>query len=162
MNAQPPDLKDMIPEGWTGKLPPCLVQVNREGELLHNGAPIIHPAILETFFSSVHYEDGIYLLRAQGQECQLEVADTFFVVRGVREEPGGLRVTLNDGSSESLDLDSLRIGQGDVIYCQVKEGVFPARFLRPAYYQLAQWIIEEGEGFVLVVGSRRVPLRPEG
>jgi hypothetical protein len=44
-------------------------------------------------------------------------------------------VTLNDGTSEALDLASLRVGPRNVVYCRVK-GAHEARLLRPAYYQL--------------------------
>ncbi|MCA1905406.1 MAG: hypothetical protein LDL11_02295 [Desulfarculus sp.] len=150
----PNDLSAFMPAGWSGKLPPCLIQVNPEGELSTNGAPLIHPGILELIFASVHLEDGIYLLRVGNQQCQLEVADTFFVVRSVSLGPEGASLTLNDGSSELLDPATVWLGENGVLYCQVKAGAFPARFNRQAYYQIAQAIVESGDGFVLRLGGR--------
>jgi hypothetical protein len=45
--------------------------------------------------------------------------------------------------SEPLDPTSLWVGEENVIYCQVREDRLPARFLRPAYYQLAEFIHED-------------------
>lgn len=158
MPEQPPDLASFIPPGWQGKLPPCLIQVNEEGELSHDGAPLIHPGILELIYQSVHYEDGIYLLRIGQQSCQLEVADTFHVVRRAQAEAEGLLLTLNDGSRETLAPQTLRLGDNGVLYCQVRGGAFPARFGRQAYYQAAEHIEERGQGFALVLNGQEYPL----
>lgn len=158
MSQTPPDLSEFIPPGWQGKLPPCLIQVNAQGELSHNGAPMIHPGILELIYQSVHYEDGIYLLRIGEQSCQLEVEDTFFVVQRVAPSGDQVLLTLSGGAQEPLDPASLWVGDQEVLYCRVKGGGFPARFLRQAYYQLAELFVEEGEGFALELGGRRYPL----
>ncbi|MFH1035777.1 MAG: hypothetical protein V1806_14810 [Pseudomonadota bacterium] len=161
MSDAPLDLSTFMPPGWQGKLPPCQIQVNAQGELSHNGAPMIHPGILELIYESVHHEDGIYLLRVGQQSCQLEVEDTFFVVQGASLSDGQVLLALNGGASEPLDPESLWIGPQEVLYCRVKGGAFPARFLRQAYYQVAELIEEDGEGFALALGGRRYPLRWE-
>ena len=58
----------------------------------------------------------------------------------------GFVVQLNDGTSERLDPDTLRVGAGNILYCRVKGSTERARFLRPVYYQLAQFIEEAGGG----------------
>jgi hypothetical protein len=158
MTDQPKDLSGFIPEGWEGKLPPCLIQVNEQGELYHQGAPIIHPAVRELIFQSVHFEDGIYLLKVDGQTCQLEVADTFHVVVSVKVEGEVATLTLNDGEAETLDASTLEVGGADVLYCRVKAGAYPARFARAAYYSLAEMVEPDGGGFCLVLGSKRYPI----
>ncbi len=152
--------KYYIPEGWQGKYPPCLIQVDAEGRMFHNGAPIIHPEIIKLIYESVHYEDGRYVLRIGEEVCELEVTDTFFVVRAA--EPAGekIKVTLNDSSSELVDPGDFWIGKDNIIYCLVKARSMPARLLRPAYYQLAQLIEELPEGgFAIVLGNSRWPLK---
>lgn len=159
MNQDPTNFRLYIPPGWQGKLPPCMIQVTPEGEMFHQGAPLIHPGILELIYESVHLEDGIYVLRLGEQACQLEVADTFHVVARVVEQDGGLLLTLNDGTKEMLDPETLWVGDNDVIYCQVKGGAFPARLLRAAYYQLAALVEEGAEGFALRLGGKMYALR---
>ena len=159
MTQDKPDLSAFMPEGWEGAYPPCQIQVNSEGELHHFGAPIIHPGVREIIFASVIMEGSLYLLRKDGKTCQLEVEDTFFVVRAVDFHDSGATVTLNDGNSEPLDPATLYIGQGEVLYCRVRAGAFPARFLRQAYYQLAQRVEEEDGGFVLKLAGQTYALK---
>jgi hypothetical protein len=133
--------------------------VDKDGKLWHNGAPMIHPGILEMIFESVCLEEGDYILRMGQQACQLEVADTFYVVQRAERDGDRVRLSLNDGSEEILEPSSLWIGEDDVIYCLVKDGGHSARFLRSAYYQLTQWVEQEDDGFALVLGETRYPLR---
>ena len=44
------------------------------------------------------------------------------------------------------------------MYTVVKDGSFPARFARKAYYDLAQFITRDGDDFVLKVGRRNYPI----
>ena len=47
-----------------------------------------------------------------------------------------------------------------MLYCGVKGGAFPARFLRTAYYHLSNnFFADEGETFSLVVHGRRYPIK---
>ncbi len=90
----------------------------------------------------------------------MDVEDTAFVVRRVshvNEETGkraGFVLNLSDDTEEELMPDTLYMGEANVLYCRVKAGEFPARFNRPAYYQLAAHIEEEG-GFVLPINGRK-------
>jgi hypothetical protein len=59
---------------------------------------------------------------------------------------------------EPLDARSLAIGAGEVLYCRVKAGSEPARFLRPAYYQLADRIAADGGEFVLQTATGKYPI----
>ena len=156
------DLSAFIPEGWEGKLPPCLIQVSDQGELFHQGAPIIHPAVRELIFQSVLLDDdGVYLLKVDGQTCQLEVADTFYVVTAIKVQGEKITLILNDGEKETLDGPTLRVGKGDVLYCRVKQGAFPARFTRAAYYSLAEMVEQDGGGFCLALGPKKYPIATE-
>lgn len=152
------DLQQFMPPGWQGKYPPCQIRMDSDGQLWGEGRPMIHKGIIELIYESVHFDDGVYFLELDGKRCQLEVDDTFYVVTGVGQGEAGLTVVLNDGSTEALDPASLWVGAGDVMYCQVKGGSLPARFKRQAYYQLAEWIQEDGDGFALVVDGQRYEL----
>ena len=152
------ELGDLMPPGWTGKYPPCQIQVDREGSLFHNGAPIIHPGIREMIFEALRYEKGVYFLELEGKRCQVEVSDTFYVVMRAELQNGDVQLSLNSGERTGLDPDSLWVGQGQVLYGRLRPRGIPARFSRPAYYQLAQWIEEAGEGFALLLNGRRHPI----
>ncbi len=148
-------------------LPPCMIYVSKEGKWYHEGAEIIHrPIFLWMIQSLEKTEDGLFIVHLNNQKCYLEVEDTPLVVQQVdliregSEKQAHLRLTLNDESGEILDPDTLRINSESVLYCTVKNNQFPARFLRPAYYQIAENISEDGSGgFVLVLDDKRYPIR---
>lgn len=132
-------------------LPPCLIYVDEEGDWYHKGAPIVRKDILEIFYSNLELTPGgLYVIRLKNEECYIEVADTPFVVQQVNVSPSSpdsdktFLITLkNTGEIERLDLSTLWVGKDNVLYCLVKDGRFPARFSRPAYYQLAKYIEED-------------------
>lgn len=155
------DLNDFMPPGWEGKYPPCQIQVNTEGELSHQGAPLLHPKILASVFESVHFEDGRYVLKMDGKTCELEVEDTFFVVNRVDLNGTQFKIRLNDDTWEELHPAGIWLGANQMLYCKVKGGGFTARFARPAYYQVAQMIQPRDDGFVLEVDGNSYAL-PEG
>jgi uncharacterized protein len=150
-------------------LPPCMIFVSKEGKWYHEGAEIIHrPIFLWMIQSLEKTEDGLFIVHLNNQKCFLEVEDTPLVVRQVDlikegpEGPESIRLTLNDESREILDPDTLRISSESVLYCTVKNDQFPARFLRPAYYQIAENISEDNSGgFVLVLNDKAYPIKPK-
>ncbi len=153
------DINDFMPPDWQGKYPPCQIQVNTEGELSHDGAPLVHPKVLADIFASVHLEDGRYVLIMDGKTCELEVEDTFFVVNRVEISGDFLNIRLNDNTREKLLPSGVWLGKNQMIYCMVKDNVFPARFARPAYYQIAQIIQSQDDGFVLELGGKKYLLK---
>jgi hypothetical protein len=111
-------------------------------------------------------EDGIFIVHLNNQKCYLEVEDTPLVVQQVdliQEGPEGranIQLTLNDESREILDPETLRISSENVLYCAVRNGEFPARFLRPAYYQIAENISEDDSGeFNFILNNKKYPIR---
>jgi hypothetical protein len=149
-------------------IPPCMIFVSKEGKWFHEGAEIIHrPIFLWMIQSLEKTEDGLFIVHLNNRKCYLEVEDTPLVVQRVdliqegSEKNAHLRLTLNDESQEILDPKTLRISSDSVIYCTVKDGQFPARFLRPAYYQLAENITEDNSGgFVLKLNEKEYPIQP--
>jgi hypothetical protein len=53
------------------------------------------------------------------------------------------------------------VGRENVLHCRIRDGAFPARFSRPAYYQIAQWIQEDPENgsFFIECDGKRYPIR---
>jgi len=144
--------------------PPCMIFVDKDGVWFHKGAPITHQGFLQLFYDSL-YEDGHgnYIIKFKDQVCRLDVEDTPFVVlsvdysSGEKEEKDCIVLRLIDGTKERLDPGSLFVGSEHVLYCKIKNGEFNARFSRPSYYQLAQYIEEEaktGRFFVSLNGEK--------
>lgn len=121
----------------------------RDGRWYADAEPILHERLARLFSRYLRRKaDGGYEIWIDERyHADVEVEDTPYVVVAVDSSANGsFTVDLNDGSSEPLDAHSLHVGRDQVLYCRVKHGAEPARFLRPAYYQLAQHIEEVTPG----------------
>lgn len=135
------------------EIPFCQIFIDREGRWYYKGAEMLDRETIRLFYRHMSMDaDGRYILEWAGDRCYLEVEDTAFVVRRVDFE-GRFFLTLSDDSREVLAPESLFVGEGNVLYCRVKES-FPARFTRSAYYQLAGSVEEKDGAFVLPVDGR--------
>ncbi|MFO8056690.1 MAG: DUF1285 domain-containing protein [bacterium] len=129
--------------------------LDKEGRWFHEGVEITHKLTAELFSRSIKKdEDGRYVLEVGQEWAPVQVEDTPFMVRRVDVGEDSVRATLNDGSEEELDLDTLRINDRNVLYCDVKNKEYPARFLRPAYYQLMNHLVENESGYAVKIGNR--------
>ena len=163
MNPDAGGRRSLAPEDWPGGIPPCLIHVDKEGRMWHEGAPMVHEGINQLLMAHVELDaEGRYLIHFRGQRCFVEVEDTFFVVVRLEAETDGdgpaFFIVLNDGSREELDPGSLVQNDDNVLYARVKEGRFPARFLRPSYYQFAEHVTERDGRFVVVHRGREFPI----
>jgi hypothetical protein len=140
--------------------------IDKEGRWFQNGVEIIHRQIYRQFNQMLEKtEDGGYLVRSGREVCRVEVEDAPFVVRTVLDDQAdGPSLELNDGTIERLEPERFWIGDDNVPYVMVKEGTFHARFSRPAYYQVARYIVQDQaqNGFSLVVRGKRTPLQVKG
>jgi hypothetical protein len=104
--------------------------------------------------------EGANELRIAEERAPIRVDDSPYVVTGAAVDAHGTAwIDLNDGSREALDPQTLAVGDGDVLYCRVKDGGEPARFLRAAYYQLADRIaVVAGGGFVFRTAAGQFPI----
>jgi hypothetical protein len=139
--------------------------IDKDGKWFQNGAEIVHPEIYRLFNSILEKtDDGEYRVKFGREMCRVEVEDAPFVVQRVDEdEQGRIVIQLNDGSREPLDPERLWIDCRNIPYTEVKAGEFHARFSRPAYYQLANYIISDDNEdvfFLLIDGEKTAIKRP--
>lgn len=127
----------------------CDIRIDKDGIWYYLGAHMFRKEILCLFFQSVKIDEcGNYIIEMGRERCYLDVEDTVFVVTCVEkiiddEGTEHIVLLLTDDTWEKLDLNTLYVGNDNVLYCKVKDGVFPARFSRNSYYQLARFIEEE-------------------
>ena len=139
---------------------PPTIKVDRDGTWYYEGREIIRKEILSLFYESLHLDEEGYYLEIKGEQARLDVEDTVFIVKEaelVKDSDEAFVIWLNDGSQERLDLSTFRIAEENVPYCLVKEGKFPARFLRLPYYQVAQHAQHDedtDEYFILLNGKK--------
>jgi uncharacterized protein len=148
-----------------GELTAGDIYVDAEGDWFYQGNKIIREDILAFFYDHLEYTaDGLFAIVWRDQRCVLKVDDTPWVIMRVDWSPsgeeGGEQFTVmlkHLPEPEFLDPKSLWVGKDNVPYARVRSGRFPARFSRPAYYQIGEWIQEDpasGEFFLEVKGKR--------
>lgn len=92
----------------------------------------------------------------------VEVEDTPFVVKMVNKKDDGFYATLNDETTEEIQLENTWINNGNVLYTMVKNNKYKGRFLSPAYYELMKHLEQEGNDFFIrVKGGRKIKINRE-
>jgi hypothetical protein len=121
-----------------------------DGRWYADGEPVVHERLALLFSRYLRRKldgHGYEIWIDTRYHADVEIEDTPYVVTGVDvAADGDVSIHLNDGTTEALVPESLRIGAGAVLYCTVKDGREKARFLRSAYYDLAQHIEEAAPG----------------
>jgi hypothetical protein len=120
-----------------------------DGRWYADDEPVLHQRLARLFSRYLRRKPaGSYEIWIDERyHADVEVEDTPYVVTAVNADGDGkLLIDLNDGTTELLLPDTLQVGQGNVLSCRVKDGSERARFLRPAYYHLADFIEETGPG----------------
>jgi len=149
-------------------LPPSFIRIDKEGVWYYKGAEMFRKEIVNLFYQNLHRDDsGGYYIEYANDIASVEVEDTAFVVRAVYHagsaEDGDekLLLFLSDETCEELAPETVRIGRENVLYCDVKEKRFPARFLRASYYQIADYFAQEDgrEDFFLDLNGKKYYIR---
>jgi hypothetical protein len=123
------------------------LRFDKEGKWYHQGVEITHERTLKLFSRSLRKDSqGRYLIAIGKEWGYVEVEDAPFLVKYLDYHPptetegAYFTILLNDGSTETLDLKTLRVGKNNVLYCKVKKREYRARFCRASYYEFAQHI----------------------
>ncbi|RJP67523.1 MAG: DUF1285 domain-containing protein [Candidatus Abyssobacteria bacterium SURF_17] len=138
------------------------LRIDAEGRWYHEGIEIAREDIRK-FFSRhlARRDDGEYYIQIGEDEAPVIVEDApFLVVRVERNTHGGLTLLLSDGSTEPLAPETIMFKDSNVPYCMVRTNM-EARFSRPAYYQLAEYICYDAEAdrYCLCVNGEKFDLR---
>ncbi|HZF06505.1 MAG TPA: hypothetical protein VE932_19375 [Patescibacteria group bacterium] len=144
-----------LPPGF--KLPDLRIDV--EGDWYDEGIQVTHPGILANLRANLKKDAGGYFIQTRVR-IPVKVDDAPWVVTRLERHGEGLRVMVNDGTEETVDPATVRLGRADVPYCAVKGGAFEARLSRAATFQLlalADYDEASGRG-ALRLGGREYPL----
>jgi hypothetical protein len=138
------------------------ISFRRDGRWYSDDEPINNPRIAKLFSRCLkQVDDGRWQIAMADERAFVAIDDTPWVVTSVSgDRTTGFTIRLNDDSEEPLDAATLTVGAANVLYTCVKDGRYPARFLRPAYYQLAPAIAERDGRFLLEAGGRHHEIRP--
>jgi hypothetical protein len=135
------------------------IRLDKEGNWFYEDEPITHELTVELFSRSVFKDpEGGYRLVVEPEWARIIVEDTPYMVRRVRWAHEKAMLILNDKTVEELSPETLWIGKDNVLYCMVKNNEYPARFLRPAYYELLKNLVEKNKKYFLKIGGQLYPL----
>jgi uncharacterized protein len=143
------------PADW--KLPDLRIDV--DGEWWDEGVQVTHAGIVANLRSNLKKDGEDYFIQTRVR-IPVRVDDVPWAVTRVERRGDRLHAVLNDGTDETVDPATLRLGPDDVPYCAVKGGAFEARFSRAATFQLlalADYDEASGRG-ALKLGGREYPL----
>jgi hypothetical protein len=139
------------------------ISFRRDGNWYTDDERIDNPRIALLFSKSIQRaSDGSFFLQVGDERAPITVEDTPYVVRTLEDDGAeGFVIVLNDGEREPLDPSTLEVGVDNALYTRVKQGRFRARFLRNAYYHLADRLDSDPDGrFFLNLRGIRHPIAP--
>ena len=127
------------------------IELDSEGHFWHEGERIEDQRLCDLFHRSIQRTlGGSYLLVVAPFSYPLLVRDVPYWVRQLAVDTGEstqgpprVHMRLSDDSEEDLAIDTLRYQPGRGFTCRVKGGTMPARFSRPCYFALAEYVTED-------------------
>ena len=135
------------------------IRLSRDGIWFHDDVEITHPRTVELFDRSIRRLGDGYILEVGDETCAIIVEDAPFIVRKVVRDGDKLSLELSSRETVELDVSTIAVGDDNVMYALVGETKDRARFSRPAYYQLMEFLDQdEDEKFYLKLGESRVYL----
>lgn len=123
------------------------IRIDKDGVWYYGEEEIFRKEIIFFFYANLKCDQtGRYLIELNDERCYIDVEDAPFIVKSVNrksletDDREMIYLSLSDGTVEQLEPHTLRIGKENVLYCDIRKGLFEARFSKAAYYQLADYI----------------------
>ena len=136
-----------------------IIRLDPEGNWYQGDFPILHERTCQFFYKHIARDaEGKYYLEGEEKPVYIKVEDVPYWVTKVERTIAGYLVTLTDESIELLDLNSLWIGKRNVLYCLVKWGRFPAKFMRGPYYEITRDLKQRGKKYFLMFRGKQYPI----
>jgi uncharacterized protein len=142
---------------------PRSIRIDKEGIWFYGDDEIFRKEIILLFYDNLKQDhSGRYVIELGHEKCYVEVEDAPFIVKSVSRDKTAdgndeaIHLHLSDGKNEPLEPNTLRIGNGNVLYCSVRNRRFAARFSRAAYYQIVNFVEyndETEEYFIALNGN---------
>lgn len=133
--------------------------IDKQGNWFQDGIKITHKWTYLANNRNLHMDkDGNFYIDEGWKKVYVEVEDTPFVVKMVDKKGNGFYAILNDQTVEKINFDNMWISSENVPYAKVKNNKFKARFLRPAYYELAKYAVQDGDDFSLIINDKKIKI----
>ena len=130
--------------------------IDKNGNWYQDGIKITHKwTYLENNKNLRCDNDGNYFVQEGKVKIPVDVEDTPFVIKMVEKKDTEIYAILNDNTTEKISLDKVWLNEDNIPYTKVKNNGFIARFLRPAYYELAKFATVEEDKLVLEINGEK-------
>jgi 8-oxo-dGTP pyrophosphatase MutT (NUDIX family) len=128
--------------------PSPLLFLSKQGQFFQDGEEVTHARTAALLHKSLTKKpSGIFTVKIGAEEIDVVVEDSPRFVRSYDRKTGS--IFLSDTSEETLRPETLVASDAPSLYCELKNG-WKARFLSPAYYEIAKDIREELDGEYLL------------
>ncbi len=135
------------------------LRLDRHLRWWHDGEPILHPNIIETFNRGLKVaSDGRYRLEVGADWCIVEVEGPGYQVTAVDVTGDQVSLRLSDRTAEWLDVATLSLDGEDRLEARVKNGQARAVFSRDAQFQFATHLEATSSGYALRLGGEALPV----
>lgn len=132
------------------------IRRDRFGRWYDGEVRITHPRLVDSFDAWIdRAPDGRFCLSNEINWAYVAIEGAPYRVRAITVGDS-ITLELSGGRREPLDPATLRLGEDDSLWCDVRQGRVPARFDNHALLQLGDLLEEDGEGTFLRLGGRIV------
>ena len=133
--------------------------IDKQGNWFQDGIKITHKWTYLANNRNLHMDkEGNFYIDEGWKKVHVEVEDTPFVVKMVDKKGDGFYALLNDQTVEKINFDNMWINSDNVPYTKVKNNKYKARFLRPAYYELAKYAVQDGNDFSIIINDKKIKI----
>ncbi len=131
------------------------IYIDRDCNWFQDGMPILHKrTYLYNNKLLQQDEQGRFFIDEGRGKVYVQVEDAPFIIKDIEKQNEDIYITLNDESTEVLSYENLFINEHNIPYTKVRNGMFNARFSRPAYYRLAELLVNKGNKYFLLAGDK--------
>jgi hypothetical protein len=134
------------------------LRLDREGAFWQEGAPVTHARLRRALLRWLDVrEDGRDIIKLDDTRyAYVEVEDAHLRARSAHWRDDRCFVSWDDDEERELAYASLRQAPDHAFYTLVRK--LRGRIAGPAYYTIAERIVEQGHGFALVAAGQHWPI----
>lgn len=136
------------------------LSLDRQGRIWHHGEMVTHGGLHTALLRWIdRRDDGRYVVRIdEVRYAYIDVEDAPLRVASIVQRGTALIASLDDGTSEPLDLSSLVAPDGAQIYVRVRGGRLWARLLSAASQSIAAFLQTHNQRIGVAIGAEFWPI----
>src|SRR5688500_18596817 len=136
------------------------LRLDRAGTFWHEDTAVTHPRLRQAMLRWLDVrDDGRNIVRLDAKRyAYVEIEDAHLRAKSARWDGDRCIVLWDDDQEEELDYSSLCQAEDHAFYANVR-GRLKGRIGGPAYHQIVDHVVEQGDGFALAATGKRWPIK---